>query len=176
MARANLRLVPRELGQRMNPAARRFIEAGAASEPLYRAWRLGAAADVPIGQLWDVVRVTTRLGFDAVDRVRRAGVELGPVLDTPARGAVEFIVPPGTATTWPQMLGTRAVSTGILRCPPPHITLASGRGSTGGRRWIMPPLYAPATTDADALCEAVAGALFARATATLVLAGREAFR
>ncbi|MER6603816.1 MULTISPECIES: hypothetical protein [Streptomyces] len=154
------------------PATRWFIEAGAEAGPLCSAWNRGAAADVPIGHLWDVVRVTTRLGFDVLGRVRSIGAELGPVLETPARGAVEFVVTPGTARTWPDLMGTRATSRGVLRCPPPHVTVASGLRSTGARRWIVPPLYAPATTDADALCEAVAAALLDRASAALALAGR----
>ncbi|WP_326655684.1 hypothetical protein [Streptomyces sp. NBC_01750] len=154
------------------PAARWFIAAGAEVGPLYRAWNGGAAADVPIGQLWDVVRVTTRLGYEVLSRVRSISAEIGPVLDTPARSSLEFIVAPGTAASWPQMIGTRAAATGYMRCPPPHVTVASGLRSTGARRWIVPPLYAPATTDADALCEAVAAALLTRATAVLALADR----
>ncbi|OII64296.1 hypothetical protein BJP40_00040 [Streptomyces sp. CC53] len=157
---------------RPTPAARWFIEAGAEARPLYQAWNRGAAADVPIGNLWDIVRVTSRLGADVIARVRRHGAELGPVLETPARGAVEFVVPPGTAATWPDLMGTIAAARGVLRCPPPHVTAASGLRSTGARRWIVPPLYAPATTDANALCEAVAAALMHRATAALALAGR----
>lgn len=154
------------------PAARWFIEAGAEAGPLYRAWNQGAAADVPIGHLWDVVRVTTRLGVDAIARVRRIGGQVGPVVEMPVRSTVEFIVPPGTAATWPEMTGTRATARGMLRCPPPHVTQASGLRSIGGR-WIVPPLYVPATTDADALCEAVAAALLHRATAALDLAGQD---
>ncbi|WP_037859663.1 hypothetical protein [Streptomyces sp. NRRL F-5065] len=157
---------------RPTPAARWFIEAGAEAGPLYRAWNRGAAADVPIGHLWDVVRVTTRLGTDVLARVRGIGAELGPVLETPVRSAVEFVVTPGTAATWPDMIGTRAAARGMLRCPPPHVTATSGLRSTGARRWIVPPSYVPATTDADALCEAVAAALVHRATAALALAGR----
>lgn len=153
-------------------AARWFIAAEAEAGPLYCAWNRGAAADVPIGHLWDVVRVTSQLGFDVLGRVRSCGAELGPVLETPARGAVEFVVAPGTAATWPDLIGTRAAATGVMRCPPPHVTVASGLRSTGARRWIVPPQYAPATTDADALCEAVAAALLHRASAALALAGR----
>ncbi|MGW0785905.1 hypothetical protein [Streptomyces sp. NPDC002913] len=155
----------------MMPAAAWFIAAGAQAEPLHRAWSSGGVADVPIGQLWDVVRLTTALGHDVLDRVRRIGSQVGPVLETPARGAVEYLVPRGTAATWPPMVGTRATGMGLLRCPSPGVTLSSGQRSTGRRSWIVPPLDVPSTTDADALCEAVAAALLHRAAAVLSLAG-----
>ncbi len=156
------------------PAVRWFVEAGAPLAPLYRAWNAGAAADVPIGRRWEVVRVTSALGYDVLRRLRSMGAELGPVLDTPARAAVEFIVETGTAASWPPLTGTRAAATGVIRCPPPHMTVPAAVRSTGGRRWIVPPLYLHAadTTDANALCEAVAAALMHRAGVSLALAGR----
>lgn len=153
------------------PAARWFIAAGASTNTLYREWNRGAAAEVPTGQLWDVVRVTTRLGHDVLRQLDRIGAEIGPVLATPARGALEFWTPTGTAANWPQLIGTRATSRGYVLCPPPHMNRTTGLRSTGARQWIIPPLYAPATTDADALCEAVAASLLTLATAVLATAG-----
>lgn len=153
------------------PAAEWLIRAGAPADDLYRAWARGAAVEVPIGELWEVVRITARLGDDAVRRLQDAGVDLGPVLDAPMRRAVELFVPLGTVTTWPRLRGTLATRRGYTLCPPPHMTATSGLRSTGARRWIVPPL-SPVTTDPDALCEAVAAALWNRATALVAKAGR----
>ncbi|WP_331719445.1 hypothetical protein [Streptomyces sp. NBC_01174] len=130
------------------------------------------ARPVRIGTTWDVVRITARLGIDALDRLRAIEAPVGPVLHTPLRSAVEFLVAPGEAPSWPHLRGTRAVSTGVLLYPPPHVTVASHGRSTDARRWIVAPADPLTLTDADALCEAVTTAIAADAIATLAPAGR----
>ncbi|MEU9535825.1 hypothetical protein AB0D00_26395 [Streptomyces sp. NPDC048213] len=153
------------------PAAEWFVAAGISNVDLYRAWERGAVAEVPNGALWDSVRITTRLGHDVVRRLQSNGVDLGPVLEAPLRGALEFLVPLGTAASWPSLTATFPTQRGYTLCPPPHMTATSGLRSTGARRWIVPPL-APATTDGDLLCEAVAAVSATRAIAILAKAGR----
>ncbi|UGY90281.1 hypothetical protein [Streptomyces gobiensis] len=96
-------------------------------------------------------------------RLRTSGEFLGPVLDVPLRARVEFIVPAGTARTWPQLLGTVCVGPGVIRCPVSHVTWISGRGAVCGRRWIVPPAADVPVTDGDVLCEAVTAAIAHRA-------------
>ncbi|MEV0012724.1 hypothetical protein [Streptomyces sp. NPDC047973] len=130
------------------------------------------ARPVRIGVAWDVVRITARLGVDTLIRLQAMGAPVGPVLHTPLRSAVEYLVTPGEAVSWPHLRGTRAVSTGVLLYPPPHITVASPARSTDARRWIVAPADPLTLTDADALCEAVTTAMAADAIATLAPAGR----
>lgn len=140
--------------------------AGAAADDVLKGWRAGRLAEVPIGPRWDVVRVTDGLGFAALTRLQEAGAPIGPVLETRPFAALEIVVPSGTATSWPTPLRfTTCVRRGLLRCPAPDATIATGRGA-GGRSWVIPPIAlllpltaAPAPwTDGDALCEAVVAA------------------
>lgn len=139
--------------------------AGAAVGDVLHAWRKGQAADVPIGSLWDVLRVTSTIGFGALDRLMSAAVLLGPILEVREIGVLEFVVPAGTATSWPALYGTTCVDHGNLRCPAPRVTIGAGRAQSG-RSWLVPPVrvempLTPAPqpwTDDDLLCEAVAAA------------------
>ncbi|MGP4109562.1 hypothetical protein ACTWP5_01420 [Streptomyces sp. 4N509B] len=142
------------------------VAAGARAEDVVGAWRLDRAAVVPVGGLWDVVRVARAAGFDALDRLWRRGEAVGPVLDARPRDAVEYIVPRGDADGWPALPCTVAVGAGVIRCPSPRLTRAHGRRALCGRRWLVPPpvtVSGPATTDSDVLCECVAAALVRRA-------------
>ncbi|MBD2829894.1 hypothetical protein ID875_21240 [Streptomyces globisporus] len=105
----------------MSPAttARWIIECGAPSEDLRRAWATGQLAQIPIGDRWDVVRITTQLGYAALRRVRQAGVPLGPVLETPARGAVEVLVAPAPPPPGP-ISATPRRSAPECSCAPPR--------------------------------------------------------
>lgn len=111
----------------------------------------------------DVLRTTKPIGLAVLDRLRRARVPLGPVALTTRRQTVEFVVPEGTAGSWPAPPETTCVRACATRWP------LSGRGFPGGgRRWLVPPSSsAPSHTDADALCEAVAAALAHRGLAWL---------
>jgi hypothetical protein len=136
------------------------VAAGAREADVQEAWRRGQAVEVPIGQLWEVVRATRSVGTLALHRLRAAGAEPGVVLEVPLRGTVEFLVPTGLAGSWPPMLGTKCVRTGMMRWPAPGAALRTGRRAACGRRWIVEPVAsAILTTDGDALCEAVAAAL-----------------
>ncbi|MEV5774204.1 hypothetical protein AB0L49_23590 [Streptomyces antimycoticus] len=140
------------------------VAAGATAASIRTEWRAGRAAEIPIGQLWDVLRVTTRTGTSAFQRLQVLGEPVGPALEVPLRHTVEFLVPPGTAAVWPPLPGTRCVGRGIIRCPAADRTRSSGRRASCGRRWIVAPTDAPVpTTDADALVETVTAALARRA-------------
>ncbi|GAB2924067.1 hypothetical protein GCM10022245_66050 [Streptomyces mayteni] len=116
--------------------------------------------EVRIGVLWEVVRLTRDLGEASLHRLRRAQEPVGLVLDVPLRGAVEFLVPCGTAASWPPIAGTVAVADGTMRWPAPRASAANGRRAICGRRWLVAPAaVASVITDANALCEAVAGAI-----------------
>ncbi|NGO68270.1 hypothetical protein [Streptomyces boncukensis] len=127
-----------------------------------------AAASAPrAGRLWDAVRVVRPVGLDAVLRLRGRGVAVGPVLDVPPRGALEFVVPAGTAESWPPLPGTTCVRSGRLPCPVPHTRSAEGQWVVRGRRWIVPLGSTAAFTDPDELAETVTGAAAHRAFAWL---------
>lgn len=134
-------------------------EGGAVGDVLH-AWHIGDTFSVPVGRLWSVLRVTRRIAVPTLHRLRATGIEPGPVLDAVPREAFEWLVPAGTARTWPSLRGTVCVDSGTLRCPSPSITVAAGSLPVNGRRWVVPPaLGVPPVTDADALCEALAGVL-----------------
>ncbi|MFD4020645.1 MULTISPECIES: hypothetical protein [Bacteria] len=149
-------------------AARWMTEAGAQLAHLHRAWTTGALAEVPIGHLWDVVRITDRLGRLALARAAMLNAAIGPVLEVPARGVVEVVVPPGTAAAWPKMRGTCAVASGHLICPVPPMRRAGG-GGRRPRHWLVPPTGPHYATDPDALCESVAVELLRYARAAELL-------
>lgn len=145
--------------KRLTTTARWIIESGAQPEHLHRAWATGQLAQIPIGDRWDVIRITAHVGYAALRRIRRAGTPLGPVLETPAREAVEVLVAPGTAAAWPNLGYTTAVGSGTLLCPAPWVTTtASSTPAQRYRAWIIPP-GPREPVDSDVLCEAVAAEL-----------------
>lgn len=144
------------------------LEAGADRAALEAGWKIPTVVGVPVGATWDVVRITSGLGWTALARLRSISAPIGPVLETPVRGTIEVVVPTGTAAAWPAIPGTRAVARGVLWCPPPHVTFVSRSRTLGGRCWIVPPGMGTDAADADMLCEAVAASLLHRAP------GREA--
>lgn len=140
------------------------VATGAMAADIRAEWGAGRAADIPIGHLWDVLRVIRGTGASAFQRLQELGEPVGPVLEVPLRDTVEFLVPPGTAADWPPLPGTRCVERGFIRCPGPDRTRSSGRRASCGRRWIVSPTESTIpTTDADALVEAVTAALAHRA-------------
>lgn len=135
-------------------------ESGAAVGDVLHAWQSDRTVSVPVGRLWHVVRVTRRVGVPTLQRLRTAGVGLGPVLETMPRETIEWLVPAGTARTWPPIPGTACTDTGNWLCPAPWVTACAGSSGVNGRRWIVSPTATVLTiTDADALCEAVAAAV-----------------
>ncbi|MFB6668513.1 hypothetical protein [Streptomyces parvus] len=161
MGRQAVRRLPRDRG--MIPAAARWMtESGAQLAHVQQAWTTGRLAEVPIGRLWDVVRITDRLGRMTLARAAALGAPIGPVLEVPARGVVEVVVPPGTAAAWPALPWTTAAASGHLICPVPPMHRAGGRGRAP-RHWLVPPVGPHLATDPDALCESVAAELLHRA-------------
>ncbi|WP_331718287.1 hypothetical protein [Streptomyces sp. NBC_00134] len=147
-----------------------FVECwtpGAAPDTRLRlAWQTGRCGTVRITGA-DVLRISSRVAVEALTVLESRQVPLGPILANRNRSAVEFIVPAGTAATWPALPHTRCVETAVMRCPAPAVTAASRR-RVQGRTWICAPSpERPAATDADALCEAVTTAIAARGTRIL---------
>ncbi|MFD5318667.1 hypothetical protein [Streptomyces sp. NPDC127098] len=62
------------------------------------------------------------------------------MLEVPARNAVEFLVPPGTAATWPsrrrELRDVFCVGQGSSKLPSPDLTLVDGRRARCGRSWL----------------------------------------
>ncbi|WP_051722764.1 hypothetical protein [Streptomyces albus] len=144
-------------------ALSRATAAGAPAGTVGDAWRTGAAAEVPVGRTWDVLRVTATVGSDALNRLRCRNIALGPVLDVRPRGTVEFLVAPGLASYWPDLRCTVWADRGFVRWPAPSLSWATGRRARCGRSWVVPPSCpSPYTADADALCEAVVASLLDR--------------
>ncbi|MEU5959226.1 ATP-binding protein [Streptomyces sp. NPDC047525] len=129
-------------------------------EGLRRAWAHGQCGEVRITGA-EVLRISSSLAAAVLAVLAAEGTPLGLVLDTRARGTVEFIVPAGTVDTWPSLLSARCVSDAVLRCPGPEVTTGPGpRPGSGGRAWITPPVPgARPTTDPDRLREAVTAVL-----------------
>jgi hypothetical protein len=136
-------------GAEWTAAVQWAVAAGAREHEVRARWRADDTADVPIGHLWDVVRVIRDVGGAALDLLHATGNPCGPVLDTRSRGVLEFLVPPGTATNWTKLTGTTCASSGHLCCPAPGYRVH-------GRRWLLPPpgLIVP-TTSAVVLRQAI---------------------
>ncbi|WP_433860324.1 hypothetical protein [Streptomyces kronopolitis] len=115
------------------------VEAGADEAEVRTAWVTGRAAEVPIGRLWHVFRVTVPIGQAMIDSLSERGTTLGPVLFCPARAAIEFLTPCGHRQVQPQPT-VRLATTGHIRWPAPDVTVPTGRHAVCGRSWIVPPL------------------------------------
>lgn len=93
-------------------------------------WASGdGLADLPVGPLFDLVRMSDDLGFAVVRALRGSDAAIGPVMLATASHVLSFLVPPGSAREWKAWLeGTgygrrRAVAAAgpgrVLRCPRP---------------------------------------------------------
>jgi hypothetical protein len=141
------------------------VAAGAHEAEVRRTWQVGRTAEIPTGRLWDVLRMTTRIGTDTLHRLKARDVRVGPILEVPARASLEILVPRGTSRVWPPLLNTVCVDRGAMRWPSPAMTVESGRRAPCGRRWIVAPSpHRQPATDADDLCETAAAALVHQAT------------
>jgi hypothetical protein len=92
---------------------------------------LGVAL-LPAGRMWDVLILTSDLGYPTLDALTRLVGRPGPVLADFGDSRMGFFVPPGSAARW---LGTgvRALGRGTwIVVPHP------GRPN-GGVRWLVPP-------------------------------------
>ncbi|MFB7031033.1 MULTISPECIES: hypothetical protein [unclassified Streptomyces] len=132
------------------------LDAGADRHDLAAAWAAGVCVPIPLGHRWEVVRLTSRLGYAALARTVDLGT-VGPVLRTASTMTLEVVVPRGTAAAWPALPSTCATAAGTLLCPPPAATVSTPRAH--GRLWVHSPAHAVAPTDPDALCEAAAATL-----------------
>ncbi|MER6845832.1 hypothetical protein [Streptomyces platensis] len=120
-------------------ALRWAVEAGADEAEVRAAWASGRAVDVPIGHLWDVLRVTTTVGVDVIRALDADGVTLGPILEVPPRVTIEFLVPRGHCSQWKRQPSVLLVDSGHIRWPAPDVTLPRDRRAVCGRSWIVPP-------------------------------------
>ncbi|NLU69714.1 hypothetical protein [Streptomyces sp. HNM0574] len=90
-------------------------------------------AMLPAGRLWDVLSVSSTLGYPTLDILTSRLDRPGPVLSEPDGARIGFFVPAGTAARW---LGTgiRCAGRGTWIVVP-----YPGTASTGGLRWLVPP-------------------------------------
>ncbi|GAB2872655.1 hypothetical protein [Streptomyces mayteni] len=128
------------IGSDMASGVAWMMAAGAVEADVLTGWRWHQAVSVPVGRAWDVLRVSRSVGLAVLARLPWHVGAIGPVLEVPARDAVEFLVPPGTAATWPSRPVLRdAICVGLggtSRFPAPALTLADGRRARCGRRWL----------------------------------------
>ncbi|MBQ0984458.1 bifunctional DNA primase/polymerase [Streptomyces sp. F63] len=122
-----------------------LVPAGSTLREVAGAWEgmAGAAVLLPVGRSFDVIEVAETAGRQALLRMERMGLPLGPVAVTPHARA-QFLVAPGASAELPDLLyrmgwdGARL----DLRCVPPggHITAPpSDLAGLGPVRWLRPP-------------------------------------
>ena len=144
-------------------AVRWATKTGISAEVVTSAWQAGKDVAVPIGEPWEVLRMTVGVGCDALRRLRDSAI--GPVILDPSRATLEILLPPGAAGNWPKLDGIACEAEGELLCPHPCLTTAAGHYRSG-RQWLIPPVPAGTPqrcpkapwTDGDALCEAIIAA------------------
>ncbi|MCC3651469.1 MULTISPECIES: bifunctional DNA primase/polymerase [Streptomyces] len=121
------------------------VPAGSTLREVAAAWAElpGTAVLLPVGRSFDVIEVGATAGRQALVRMERMGLPLGPVAVTP-HGRAHFLVAPGASAELPDLLyrmgwdGARL----DLRCLPPgsHITAPpSDLAGLGPVRWLRPP-------------------------------------
>ncbi|MFE7948200.1 hypothetical protein [Streptomyces sp. NPDC057426] len=102
-------------------------------------------AEVPLGVLFDVLRVADAIGLPALEELYQQRVALGPVLHCQPRQTVELLVPVGAAEKWDALRGTVCAGQGgTLRCPAPGTV-------SRGRTWLQPPSGTGVLTDPEVL-------------------------
>jgi hypothetical protein len=121
------------------------IPAGAPLEQAAVAWARvpGATVLLPTGRTFDVIDVTGTAGRQALVRLERMGLRLGPVLLTPT-GRAQFFVAPGAQAQLPYLLYRMGWDDAELdlRCLGlgGHVTAPpSGLGGLGPVRWLREP-------------------------------------
>ncbi|MER5452358.1 bifunctional DNA primase/polymerase [Streptomyces sp. NPDC002766] len=128
------------------------VQAGATLDEVTKTWGEfpGAAVMLPVGRAFDVIEVAETAGRNALVRLERMGLPLGPVTATPD-GRAHFFVAPGAAAElrdllyrmgWddPTALDLRGLGPGTYITAPP-----SDRGGLGPVRWLRPPALDSAT-------------------------------
>ncbi|MFJ9727692.1 bifunctional DNA primase/polymerase [Streptomyces sp. NPDC101209] len=129
-----------------------LVPAGATLDEVTKTWGdfPGAAVMLPVGRAFDVIEVAEAAGRNALVRLERMGLPLGPVTATPD-GRAQFFVAPGAAAEltdllyrmgWddPSSLDLRGLGPGTFITAPP-----SDRGGLGPVRWLRPPALDSAT-------------------------------
>ncbi|MGW3096525.1 bifunctional DNA primase/polymerase [Streptomyces sp. NPDC001102] len=129
-----------------------LVPAGATLDEVTKTWGEfpGAAVMLPVGRAFDVVEVAEAAGRNALVRLERMGLPLGPVTATPD-GRAQFFVAPGAAAEltdllyrmgWddPSALDLHGLGPGTFITAPP-----SDRGGLGPVRWLRPPALDSAT-------------------------------
>ncbi|GAA0477983.1 hypothetical protein ABZ951_16900 [Streptomyces sp. NPDC046215] len=118
--------------------ARSAVEwlASAAPDPGTCRWEwernpLGVAL-LPAGRLWDVLILSSGLGYPTLDVLTGCTSEVGPVLADFGDSRLGFFVPPGTVAGW-IATGVRGAGSGSW------IVVPHPRRSVSGSRWIVPP-------------------------------------
>ncbi|MFE0044520.1 hypothetical protein [Streptomyces albireticuli] len=137
-------------GDTGNHARRSAVEwlASAAPDPGTCRWEwernpLGVAL-LPAGRVWDVLVLSSGLGYPTLDVLSRCTDRLGPVLADFGDSRMGFFVPPGTAAGW-LATGVRGAGLGswvVVPHPGRH---------TSGVRWVVPPDGTGTLTDPAAL-------------------------
>ncbi|MFD8304871.1 bifunctional DNA primase/polymerase [Streptomyces sp. NPDC059690] len=128
------------------------VQAGATLDEVTKTWGEfpGAAVMLPVGRAFDVIEVAEAAGRNALVRLERMGLPLGPVTATPD-GRAHFFVAPGAAAELPDLLyrmgwddptalDLRGLGPGTYITAPP-----SDRGGLGPVRWLRPPALDSAT-------------------------------
>ncbi|AQW55312.1 hypothetical protein ACIQPP_05690 [Streptomyces violaceusniger] len=106
-------------------------------------WATGQLAEIPIGKVWDVVRVPRTEGWEVVRQLRVMCAPIGPVLHT--EDAVEFLVPVGSADDW-DLPDSSVLQVGaILHAPHPAVVAPHTRNA---KSWIVAPRAENVLTDA----------------------------
>ncbi|MFH9225973.1 bifunctional DNA primase/polymerase [Streptomyces lydicus] len=103
----------------------------------------GAAVLLPVGRSFDILDVPETAGRNALARLERMGLPLGPVAATPT-GRALFFVAPGAAAELPDLLYRMGWDDAALDLRPlglgDHITAPpSDHGGHGPMRWLRPP-------------------------------------
>ncbi|MGP8298846.1 bifunctional DNA primase/polymerase [Streptomyces inhibens] len=121
------------------------LAAGATLEKAAAAWAEtpGAALLLPVGRSFDILDVPEAAGRNALARLERMGLPLGPVAVTPT-GRALFFVAPGAAAGLPDLLYRMGWDDAALDLRPlgagDHITAPpSDFGGHGPMRWLRPP-------------------------------------
>ncbi|MGW2523265.1 bifunctional DNA primase/polymerase [Streptomyces sp. NPDC001617] len=128
------------------------VKAGATLDEVTKTWGEypGASVMLTVGRAFDVIEVAEPAGRNALARLERMGLPLGPVTATPD-GRAQFFVAPDAAAELPDLLyrmGWDDPSALDLRGlgPGAHITAPpSDRGGLGPARWLRPPSLDTAT-------------------------------
>ncbi|MFF7412153.1 bifunctional DNA primase/polymerase [Streptomyces lydicus] len=121
------------------------LAAGVTLEKAAAAWAEtpGAAVLLPVGRSFDILDVPEVAGRNALARLERMGLPLGPVAATPT-GRALFFVAPGAAAELPDLLYRMGWDDAALDLHPlglgDHITAPpSDHGGHGPMRWLRPP-------------------------------------